>query len=94
MEHGCTHYVQLLGNDPQTGEAVNNWLCVDLARITIALESSNEIRQLAAAIESFRNEMVGQKLIIDLQQLDLLNKGVKHVQNHDDQRNLSRGNGV
>ena len=84
LEHGCTHYVQLLGNDPQTGEEHNNFICADLAQITIALEANKEIRQLAAAIESFRNEMVGQKLIIDVSKLTQLTKGIRHDEILDD----------
>lgn len=69
LEHGCTHYIQLLGSDPQTGEDKNQFICADLAQITIALEANKEIRQLAAAVESFRNNVEGQKVILDLSKI-------------------------
>lgn len=58
LEHQCTHYVQIHGSDPQTGAPVAEFMCADIAMLKVALEGNKEVRQHAAATESFRNEMV------------------------------------
>jgi hypothetical protein len=57
LEHGCTHYVQLHGRDPQTGKQLSEWVCLDHAMLKAQLEGNKETRQGAAATESFRNEV-------------------------------------
>ena len=56
--HQCKMFVHLTGADPQTGQPVDEFDC-SLAWLPILLiEGSKETRQAAAAIESFRNEVV------------------------------------
>lgn len=58
IEHQCMHYVQMHGADPQTGVPISEFMCADIAMLKVALEGNKEVRQHAAATESFRNEMV------------------------------------
>ncbi len=58
LQHGCTHFIALRGTDPQTGQPIDEWGCADVWEVVAQLEGNKEMRQTAAAIESFRNEMV------------------------------------
>lgn len=53
----CILYTQLRGTHPQTGAEVDEWLCALAALPMLLIETSKEVRQGAAATESFRNEM-------------------------------------
>lgn len=57
-EHKCRKWVQILGKHPQTGADVNVFDCVDRWATALQLSQTQEIRQVGAAIESFRNQMV------------------------------------
>lgn len=54
----CRKWVQLMGHNPNTGEQINKWDCVDSIIPHLMIENSQQQRQTAAAVESFRNEMV------------------------------------
>ena len=54
----CGWFMQLRGNDPQTGEEVDNWVCSVAMLPLLLIENSQQTRQTGAAIESFRNEVV------------------------------------
>ena len=54
----CTWFVQLRGTNPQTGEPVDEWDCAVKWLPMLLIENAKEVRQGAAATESFRNEMV------------------------------------
>lgn len=56
----CPWYVQVRGNDVNTGEEVDHWGCAIAWMPTLMINTANEVRQGAAATESFRNEMVQQ----------------------------------
>lgn len=54
----CAWFVQLRGNNPNTGAEVDEWGC-SLAWLPVLLiENAQMSRQTGAAVESFRNEMV------------------------------------
>ena len=55
VEERCRWYTQLRGVDPQTGEAVDKWDCAIALMPILQIESSQNIRQTQAAIESVRN---------------------------------------
>ena len=57
-EHGCHWYIQVQGRMPQSGETVSRWGCAIEWLPTLVIDNSKEVRQGAAATESFRNEMV------------------------------------
>lgn len=82
----CNRWIEISGTNPNTGEAVNHYDCVDNWGPLLTIEGSGQIRQMAAAIESLRNElkavMVEQNMIelgkLKMSQLYLANKGGKH----------------
>ena len=54
----CGRWMQIAGNNPNTGEPVNRYDCVDNWTPLLLIENSQMQRQTGAAVESFRNEMV------------------------------------
>ena len=54
----CRKWVQIQGTNPNTGEPMNRWDCVDAWLPLLLIENSQQQRQTAAAVESFRNETV------------------------------------
>ena len=54
----CSWYTQLRGTNPQTGEDVDDWLCAIVALPMLQINTAREVRQGAAATESFRNAVV------------------------------------
>lgn len=54
----CGRWIQVVGTNPNTGESVNRYDCVDNWIPILLIENSQQTRQAGAAIESFRNEMV------------------------------------
>lgn len=54
----CNRWIMVQGAHPQTGEQLNLYDCVDNWMPVLMLENSQQQRQTAAAVESFRNEMV------------------------------------
>ena len=60
----CKRWMQIQGKDPNTGQPVNRWDCVDNWGPLLQIENSQQQRQTAAAIESFRNETVMQNAAV------------------------------
>ena len=58
VQFKCVMWTQLRGKHPQTGEPVDDWDCAVKWLPILLIEGAQETRQAAAAIESFRNEMV------------------------------------
>jgi hypothetical protein len=56
IEQRCRWYIQLLGTDPQKGQAVDKWGCAVEFIPVLLIENAKEVRQTAAAVESARNE--------------------------------------
>lgn len=54
----CRFWVTVLGQDPQTGETINNGDCAFCWTPVLLIENSKVNRETGAAIESFRNETV------------------------------------
>lgn len=54
----CSKWVNVLGKHPQTGADMNQWGCADMWVPYLLIANTNMQRQTAAAVESFRNEMV------------------------------------
>lgn len=54
----CAWFTQLRGNNPNTGEPVDEWGCAIAWLPILTIENSQQQRQTGAAIESFRNETV------------------------------------
>jgi hypothetical protein len=51
--------VRVRGVDTNTGEETDRWSCAIAWMPTLMINTANESRKGAAAIESFRNEMAG-----------------------------------
>lgn len=54
----CMWHVKLVGKDPQTGEDMDQWGCAMAWTPLLLVENSRQQRSTAAAVESFRNDMV------------------------------------
>jgi hypothetical protein len=54
----CAWFLKLRGNNPNTGEPIDEWGCSIAWMPVLLIENSQMGRQTGAAIESFRNEMV------------------------------------
>lgn len=57
----CPWYVRVRGLDTNTGEETDSWSCAIAWMPTLMINTANESRKGAAAIESFRNEMTRQR---------------------------------
>lgn len=55
----CPKFVSIKGVDPQSGAVVDRHGCVDSFLPLLLVEGAQQSRQTAAAVESFRNEVVG-----------------------------------
>lgn len=67
--HRCAWFVQLAGQNPQTGEVVDEKGCAMSWMPVLSVENSRVSRGTSAAVESFRNEMIksnetSQKLLL------------------------------
>lgn len=58
IEHECGWYTQVRGTNPNTGKEVDNYGCAVAWLPVLLIENAKESRQMGAAVESFRNEMV------------------------------------
>jgi hypothetical protein len=54
----CAWFLKIRGNNPNTGEDVDDWGCSMAWLPILMIENSQQQRQTGAAVESFRNEMV------------------------------------
>jgi len=54
----CAWFLKIRGNNPNTGEEVDEWGCSIAWLPVLMIENSQQQRQTGAAVESFRNEMV------------------------------------
>lgn len=56
----CQLWIGLQGTDPNTGAPIDKFACADSWLPMLMVENSQQQRQTAAAVESFRNEVVSQ----------------------------------
>ena len=54
----CNWFQQVRGTNPQSGQEVDEWACAITWLPMLLINTAQEVRQGAAATESFRNEMV------------------------------------
>lgn len=54
----CPKFIHIAGHDPNSGQPVDKFGCVDSFIPMLLIENSQQQRQTGAAVESFRNEMV------------------------------------
>lgn len=58
IQFKCTQFISIRGTNPNTGQEVDEWNCSFAWSPLLMIENSQQQRQTAAAVESFRNEMV------------------------------------
>lgn len=58
VECDCPKFVNVRGQNPQTGETIDRFGCVDAFLPLLLIENAKLTAQAGAAIESFRNEVV------------------------------------
>jgi hypothetical protein len=56
--HTCPLWVQLRGNNPNTGKEVDHWGCSLSHLPMLLIENAQQMRQAGAATENMRNEIV------------------------------------
>lgn len=71
IEGGCKFWTHILGKNPQTGNAVDEFDCSIRFVPILLIEGAQQSRQAGAAIESFRNE-VAQGNFVARQQFERL----------------------
>lgn len=54
----CAWFMKIRGNNPNTGEEIDDYGCSVAWLPVLMIENSQQQRQTGAAVESFRNEMV------------------------------------
>ena len=54
----CAWFMKVAGQNPNTGEDIEDWGCAITWFPVMMIENSHQQRQTGAAVESFRNEMV------------------------------------
>ena len=54
----CPWFMKVVGKDPQSEKAIEDWGCAVTWIPVLTIENSQQQRQTGAAVESFRNEMV------------------------------------
>ena len=54
----CAWFMKVRGNNPNTGEEIDDYGCSMAWMPVLLIENSQQQRQTGAAVESFRNEMV------------------------------------
>lgn len=80
----CCWFIQVRGTNPQTGEEEDSWVCSIALLPILLIENAKEVRQGAAATESFRNEMV--KDNAEVKQLMKIDLDMKTRQQNQDAR--------
>ncbi len=71
-ECDCPKFVSIKGQNPQTGEVVDRWGCVDSFLPLLLIENAQQSRQTGAAIESLRNVVSNAQQDADSRRQELL----------------------
>jgi hypothetical protein len=79
IEHKCAWYTQVRGLNPNTGQEIDQWGCAVSWMPVMSIEVAQKQYQTAAAVESFRNEIVrtnseNQQLYLD--SVEKMEKGI------------------
>lgn len=76
----CPKFVKISGVNPNDGQPVDKFGCIDSFLHMLLIENSQQQRQTGAAVESFRNEMVkandASLTLIGHQPLNLIGKPI------------------
>ena len=75
----CSWYTQIRGQNPQTGEDIDEGGCAGTWLPTLLIENAQMQRQTGAAVESFRNESVNTRnMLAAITQMPKLTKVIEH----------------
>ncbi|WP_430230452.1 hypothetical protein [Paraburkholderia tropica] len=58
LEQGCTMYVHITGQNPQTGAQMDLWDCAIKWTPVMMLDAAKNMRGVQAAVETMRNDVV------------------------------------
>ena len=74
MKLKCEWFTQVRGQNPNTGEEVDEWGCAVTWLPMLLIENSQQQRQTGAAVESFRNETVKRMVnnILPVEPIDMI----------------------
>jgi hypothetical protein len=73
MKLKCEWFTQVRGQNPNTGEEVDEWGCAVTWLPMLLIENSQQQRQTGAAVESFRNETV-KRMVNTILPVESINK--------------------
>lgn len=79
--HRCAWYQCLAGQNPLTGEQVDEWRCAVVWQNIVTVETAMTNRSIAAATESFRNEMVNGQQVFNNILMNATNTNLKGLKN-------------
>jgi hypothetical protein len=65
IEYRCKFFIHLIGNNPNTGQPIDQYDCAVAWLPILLIEGAQQTRQAGAAIESFRNEVVKQNEVLN-----------------------------
>jgi hypothetical protein len=74
-ESKCRWYVQVLGQNPNTGEQINKTGCAVEFLPMLLIENAQQSRQTGASVDGFKNEMVRMNGIAAVQNALLMAAG-------------------
>lgn len=77
--HTCPLWTQVRGKNPQTDQEVDNWNCSLSWLPILIIEGSQMSRQTAAAVESFRNEVVKRSVSPNVYEEIVSNGGINNT---------------
>jgi len=70
LEHDCYWYTHLTGHNPNTGQPMDEWGCAMTWMPILLVENSQQQRQTAASVDSFRNEMTRLNQPVEMKRLN------------------------
>ena len=88
IEHRCRWYIQLLGKNPQTGEAVPEWGCAVEFLPLLLIENAQQVRHFSGAVESARNQATNDASAVAASVVEMAN-AVTHAAAHARARELA-----
>jgi len=80
VEHKCAWYTQVRGLNPNTGQEIDRWDCAVSWMPMMTVEVAQKSVQTAAAVESFRNEVVDANTINQQIYLSTLEQSINPAQ--------------
>ena len=64
-EQECEWFIQVRGKNPNTGQDIDNWGCAIAWMPVMQIETSQQMRQAGASIDSLRNNVAAKQIEVD-----------------------------